>query len=118
MRTAAFATAILAIIVAGCGGPVTGPPTSPAPSSTPAASFPTISDETQAWCVLHLGGPTDDRHQVEDAAIALGLVEGAKTRQDVFDHWGGLSPQDLRLSVRTYVLSCQAAFDKSSAPPG
>jgi uncharacterized protein YceK len=113
MRSLSILIAIVAVLAA-CGGTATAPTTPPA--STAAASIPSLPDAAQAWCVQHLGGPAENQHQVEDAALSLGLLEGAKTREDVFAHWGGMSPQDLRVSVRTYVVACQAAYEKSSAP--
>jgi hypothetical protein len=106
---------VMVAVLAACGGTVTTP--TPPPTTAAPVSVPSLSDAAQAWCVQHLGGPGEDQHQVEDAALSLGIVEGAKTREDVFSHWGGMSPQDLRVSVRTYVVACQAAYEKSSAPP-
>jgi uncharacterized protein YceK len=114
MRSLSILIAIVAVLAA-CGGTATAPPPQP-PASTAAGSIPSLPDAAQAWCVQHLGGPAENQHQVEDAALSLGLLEGAKTREDVFAHWGGMSPQDLRVSVRTYVIACQAAYEKSSAP--
>lgn len=116
MRYAAILIVAVVAVLAACGGTSTGTAT-PSAAATPAPSIPTLSDAAQAWCVQHLGGPGEDQHQVEDTALALGLIEGAKTRDDVFARWGGMSPQDLRVSVRTYVTACQAAWEKSSTPP-
>jgi hypothetical protein len=117
MRFAAVLIMAAAAILVACGGTSNAATAPPAPSAAPASTIPSLTDATQAWCVQHLGGPGEDQHQVEDAALSLGIIEGAKTRDDVFARWGGMAPQDLRVSVRTYVAACQAAWEKSSAPP-
>jgi len=113
LRSLSILIATVAMLAA-CGGTAASP--TPPPASTAAGAIPSLSDAAQAWCVQHLGGPGENQHQVEDAALSLGILEGATTREDVFARWGGMSPQDLRVSVRTYVVACQAAYEKSSAP--
>jgi hypothetical protein len=87
--------------VAGCSGS----------AASPSAALPTdpgaLTDAQSAWCSLHTGGPGDDAHQVEDMALTLGVIPGAKTRDDVFARWAGHPVSDPDL---TYKIACIAAY--------
>jgi hypothetical protein len=86
-------------------------------ASAAASAVTELADDAEAWCVLHLGGPGADQHQVEDAAIAIGVIPGAKTREDVFGRWGGKAQADL-VQDPTYVAACTAAYaQKAVASP-
>ncbi len=107
----------LAALVAACGGTSVA---TPVPSATqtakPVPSAPEVSDAAQAWCINHTGGPSDDGFRVEDTAIALGDIAGARTRDDVAGRWAGRSMADFRLEW-TYARACLAAYAASSAAP-
>ncbi len=91
---------------------------SPVPSASPAASVDTTPPLTQAqkdWCVIHTGGPTDDLHAVEDMAIQLGVIPGARTREDIFGRWAGHTMADMNADP-TYKAACVAAYATFASP--
>jgi len=91
---------------------------SPVPTASPAASVDTTPPLTQAqmdWCTIHTGGPTDDLHAVEDMAIQLGVIPGAKTREDIFGRWAGHTMADSAADP-TYKAACVAAYAKFASP--
>ena len=114
LGTVLFAVAVLA---AACGGTsASSAPPASSPTSKPVPSAPDVPDSAQAWCINHTGGTGADGHLVEDAAIALGDIAGAKTIEDVSGRWAGRSMADLRLEW-TYARACISAYAASSAAP-
>jgi hypothetical protein len=82
------------------------------PASAIASAAAVLADDVKTWCTNHTGGPGADQHQVEDMAVKLGVVPGAKTREDVFGRWAGRSGDD---PDPTYVTACLAAFAEQAA---
>ncbi len=110
-RQAALA-ALLGFAIAACGGATI-------PSATPTGGPvftepPALTDAQKTWCTNHTGGPGEDMHQVEDMALHLELIPGAKTREDVFGRWAGHPASDPDI---TYTIACLAAFAASDASP-
>jgi hypothetical protein len=107
-----------AIVLAGCGGAQpssVGGPASRAPTAI-ASAIAVLTDEVKTWCVAHTGGTGADGHEVEDMALTLGVVTGAKTREDVFGRWAGKSQPDL-VQDPTYVAACVAAYAANANVP-
>jgi hypothetical protein len=84
------------------------PSSSPSPPAT-IDSGPPLTAAQRDWCIVHTGGPEDDAHQVEDMAIEIGVIPGAKTREDIFGRWAGLVELDHDI---TYKKACVAAYQK------
>ena len=104
----------LVLMLTACGGSpaATGASAATSPESSTGAE---LTAEQKTWCTNHTGGPGDDQHQVEDAALSLGVIAGAKTREDVFGRWGGKTAADL-YQDQTYQEACIAAFVARESP--
>ena len=107
---AMLAAFLVALLVAACSGSA-----SPTPAGPSFTNPPDLTDAQSAWCILHTGGPGEDAHQVEDMALQLGLIAGAKTRDDIFGSWAGHSASD---PAPTYKIACIAAYAAFGASPG
>ena len=105
------------LLVAACGGSAkaTIPDASAITPSAVASAASQLTEEVKSWCATHVGGPGADQYQVEDMAVRLGVIPGAKTREDVSGRWAGKSQADL-VQDPTYVAACVAAFATQPLP--
>ena len=105
------------LLFTACAGSLrtTSPDASAINPSAVASAASQLTEEVKSWCASHVGGPGADQFQVEDMAVRLGVIPGAKTREDISGRWAGKSQADL-VQDPTYVAACVAAFATQPLP--